>query len=157
MSPLRSLSELEWLLGDWRASDGLLTTADDDLGAAGAPCSVYYCWSKANDSFILERVRIMSGDNVREHMTALIGIDQSVGAVAMWTFRFDGTHGRSEMESDGRVTRMHFVGCAVGGAASMDIEWTRISEDSFCRQFKNIEKAGKRIPDSTVSYVSRVK
>jgi hypothetical protein len=154
LAPVKSLKDMDWLIGTWKV-DGQLGPQDTDLGTPGTRCVTTYNLRRANQDFIIEEVTFEANGKSRKHMTALIGVDQSTKTVAMWTFRYDGLHGRSDLLSDGTVTHLLFKGMSKNGPVSSLIIWKRTGPHTFTRQFTKWKIGDRSLPDGPISIAKR--
>jgi hypothetical protein len=145
---------MDWLIGTWKV-DGKLGPEDSDLGTPGTPCVTTYKLRRANQQFIAEDVTFEANGKSRKHMTALIGVDQSTKRVAMWTFRHDGVHGRSDVLSNGKVFQLMFKGMSKNGPVSSVIVWDRIDPHTFTRRFTQMKIGERLLPDGPVNIARR--
>lgn len=83
------LSDLDWLVGQWRA--------DSPEGQL----KVKYEWT-ANKNFLVRTYTVQQGDQLRRAGTQIIGWDPRGGQIASWHFDSDGGFGQDRWSQDGQ-------------------------------------------------------
>lgn len=112
-----SLSDLEWMVGDWEVVDEpTAPRAGGDAPAAGRPTMQMRVRWNATRTFLLRDMKITSaatdGEAGEFHVTQRIGWDPLSRSIHSWVFSSDGSHGEADWSRDdgswvARTTAVH--------------------------------------------------
>jgi uncharacterized protein (TIGR02246 family) len=142
----KHLRELEWLIGEWAATN--------DKGPAPR---VAYSWAK-DQNFIhssfaatFKNISIGGGNQV-------IGYDAAAKQIRSWTFDLNGGFGEGTWTRDGKKWTIKSTATTAEGAkVTLTQVFTQVDVDTFTWQMKDLTVGGKAHPDAPESTMKRVK
>jgi uncharacterized protein (TIGR02246 family) len=139
-----SLSEIEWLIGDWE-------TKSDEIQVR----SSYKWWG--NKSFIRMDFAIKEKDRTLSGFQ-MIGKDAATGELRSWTFEADGGYGEAVWSRDGKKWALDSAGVLSDGTTvSATNILIPIDDQSFTWQSTNRMVGGEEQPNIPPIRVRRVK
>ncbi|MBL9125672.1 MAG: hypothetical protein JNG90_18680, partial [Planctomycetaceae bacterium] len=144
-APEADLSDLAWLIGEWKSSAG-----------EGAEIHTTYSWTPSKkfirvDFDIKERDRSFAG-------TQIIGRDPATDTIHSWTFEADGGIGEADWSRDGENWELAADGTLADGSTLTEKNiLTRINDDTFTWQSVDRELDESELPALPPVKVTRVK
>ncbi len=143
--PVKSVDELNWLVGTWMASVNSLQ--ETELGPIGTPIKVSLNWTKRYDgSVLVNEVTIESSGTKIHDALVVMAFDAKAKCVVGFQFTKTGV-GRGKTESDGRSIRWKVDSePSPMGEVSGYLAYQRIDEDSFELRSDGLKVAGQPLP-----------
>ena len=139
------LEDLEWLLGQWKA------TVKDQ--------SVTMTFSRDEQKpFIIGRFTRHTGDNVDSTGSFRIGLDPESGRLRSWHFDEDGGHGQAYWVRDGNRWVLDAAGVMGDGTETASVNILgRLNDDEITWQSIDRVLGGQPLPDTTPIKLTRAK
>jgi uncharacterized protein (TIGR02246 family) len=139
------LRDLEWLVGQWRATGGGHTL---DLSCE---------WAEKRN-FLLRRYSVKDDDGITHTGLQIIGWDPVIGGIRSWLFDSGGGFGSERWARDGKRWLVEATGTTRDGRLTQATNvLTRLDHDSFTWQSLRRSLNGTRLPDTPLIKVTRVK
>lgn len=147
ITPQERLSELSWLVGDWREVDK----------AAGLTIRSKYDWARGGN-FLTRNVTVNRGEEVPIEGWQIIGWDPLEERIRSWTFDSEGGWSQGIWIRDGKrwLTREEGV-TADGDRTTSDTTITRVGEDRLTWESFNRTLNGTPRPSLDKIEINRVK
>jgi uncharacterized protein (TIGR02246 family) len=140
-----SLTELEWLIGTWRA-----VTKDREV-------TISYEWDE-NRAFIRGSFTVKAGAEVIESGTETIGKDHARGVIRSWLFQSDGGFGGGVWTREGKKWSAQVHGVrADGEQLTATIIYIPVDPNTFTWQAVNQARNDVSVADSPLIKVTRQK
>ncbi len=140
-----SLSDLSWLIGEWKSGAG-----------EGTEIRTTYAWTPSK-KFIRADFSIKVKDR-EVHGTQIIGRDPASDTIRSWTFEADGGVGESDWSHDGDHWEVAADGTLADGSTLTETNiLRRIDNDTFTWQSVDRQLDDKDLPELAPVKVTRVK
>ena len=146
-SPHDQLSQLAWLVGDWKEAD-----KSDDLTVRSQ-----YVWARGGN-FITRNVTVNRGSEATLEGWQIIGWDPVDNCIRSWTFDDEGGFSEGRWTREGERWLLREKGVAPDGSrTAADNTFTKISNDRFTWESNNRTLDGEPQPGIARIEISRVK
>jgi uncharacterized protein (TIGR02246 family) len=140
-----NLSELEWLVGTWRAAN------------KKREVTLVYEWDE-NKVFIRGKYSVKEGAKVIESGMQMIGKDNNEGAVRSWVFQSDGGFGGGVWTREGKKWSVDVYGVLADGSELRATSiYLRVDPNTFTWQAVDQSLNGEPIADAKPIKVTRQK
>ena len=147
VSPHDQLSQLAWLVGEWKEAD-----KSDDLAVHSQ-----YVWARGGN-FITRNVAVKRGDETTLEGWQIIGWDPIDNCIRSWTFDDEGGFAEGRWTREGQRWLLREKGVAPDGSrTAADNTFTKISDDRFTWESNNRTLDGNPQPGIPRIEINRVK
>jgi len=138
------LEDLDWLLGDWKATSG-----DQEV--------VLSLGRDGKKPFVVGTLTTKSKGKVVSAGTLRIGFDGQKRMLRSWHFDDDGGHGEALWQRDGNRWILHNIGVLGDGTQTASVNLlTRLNNEEIIWRSTDRVVGGDTIPDTTPIKLSRV-
>ena len=145
--PLEELSELEWLVGEYRG-EGVVLDPETPGGKPGPAVDSTLVWEKMGEHFLVHRGEFLLDGKKHLNATIHIGIDSKTKQAECWGFLRNGIRAVGTVLRSGNKLKFHFEGRDSAGRkpkATISLERDSDSE-GYTVRYTSIVLGGEELP-----------